>query len=439
MPNPSFFSRYFIIDPVCAQVRGHNLVSIQHFRNLLRDLTKGEAEILCFGSKELTVTAPNSTPTYINALLSFSYSDIQFLATETGQRHHPSLHPYPIPLKMPFTHYKDEYSQEEIRCITSHHQGVRDVANFEMKELLRKTSASKTDCIIFPSADIYSVLSIAKALTQQDPSKSPTIVFKFIHVMEYWSPLSEECLNLIFETVTKLLRHGHDIRICTESPGYSEYIKSTFLLKSEPLPLPIPPKIAEGLENLNTYSTVVLFPGTQRFDKGLARIPDIIASVNEHLGLDGAEFILQEPTHNDLEGSMQIYTEIMKYPNVTVFSSTLPDEKLRSLYMSAKCVCLPYDECTYDTFRSSGSYVEAASYCRPIAATECKGFAETLKQYKLGKLASNESDLATSIVEMLDWNIDKFLGHKAHTEKFFDYIKTSYSRIFSVNYNECHI
>ena len=439
MPNPITFSRYFIIDPVCAQVRGHNLASIEHFRNLLRDLTKGEAEILCFGSKELTITAPNSTPPYVNALLSFNYSDIQFLATETGQRHHPSLHPYPIPLKMPFAHYKEEYSQEELRCITSHHQGIREVANLEMRELLTKTSAGKSDCIFFPSADIYAVLSVANALAQQSPSKSPTIVFKFIHVMEYWSPLPEDCLDLIFQTVAKLLRHGHDIRICTESPGYSEYLKSTYSLKSSPLPLPIPPMITEGLENLNTDSRAVLFPGTQRFDKGLARIPGIIASVNERSGLAGAEFVLQEPTHNDLEGSMQIYNEIMKYPNVTVFSSTLSDEKLRSLYMNAKCVCLPYCESTYDTFRSSGSYVEAASYCRPIAATECKGFAETFKQHKLGNLASKESDLATSIIEMLDWNIDKFLDHRAHIERFFDHIKTSYSRIFSVNYNDQHI
>ena len=430
-----FFSRYFLIDSVCAQVKGHNLVSLGHFRSLINNLTRKESQTLCVASKHLLKTAEKSNLDHIDPALSFYYGDIQLLSDEAGQRYYPSLYPYQIPIKMPFSVYKNSYSNAELKCITVHHREIEQLAHIEMTALLDKYQACRQDCIFFPSADIYAVTSIAKILAEQHPSQSPVIIFKFIHVMEYWSPLFEDSLEFIFLTIKELLNQGHDIRICTEAPGYSDYIQNKYALHSIPLPLPIPPSIEEGLQEFNCNSRIVLFPGTQRFDKGLARIPEIISKITEQTGLSGAKFIIQEPTHNDLNGSAEIYNEIMKYPNVIVLPSSIQGEKLRSLYFKSKCVCLPYQESTYDLFRSSGSYIEAASYCRPITATDCKGFSATFTKHRLGKLASSEVEIARSVINMLEWSIEDFLTHKSFIHSFFESIISGYASLLSVNYN----
>lgn len=388
--------RIHIIDPVAAQSKGHNIACLLRYKGLFSTLFPS-AQVIAYGSTMLKETTYSHDIQGIDCeSFSFQYADILPITDSRGLPVSAESFEYPVPQPIPFDKNSPHFEKVVLR-----HERARIASDKEFNEFFSDHELCEDDLLFLPSADIYAALSACRALETRKPKSSPFIALKLIHVSEFWSPLHEDCLLEIILAAKSAIDNGHKVAILTEADGYSKYIRSKYSLHAIAAPMPMEQPSHRDYTDLSRSERVILFPGSQRLDKGADQIPSIINHLNKKNGINEASFHLQLPGPSSLCHLSDAYIDMYKWPNVKIHPSSIAQDCLTSLYRSSRLVCLPYCPHTYNSLRSSASYVEAAMLCRPVVARRCEGFANAIEQFNLGLVGDDPGELAELISQFL--------------------------------------
>jgi len=388
--------RIHVIDPVAAQSKGHNIACLLRCKGLFSALFPN-AQVIAHGSAMLKQTTHRRDIQGIDCdSFSFQYADILPITDSRGLPVSADCFEYPIPQSIPFDKNSAYFDK-----VVSRHERARITSDKEFEDFFRDQELCETDLLFFPSADIYTALSACRALEARNPKRSPFIAFKLIHVSEFWSPLYRDCLLEIILAAKSMMDMGHRVAILTEADGYAKYIRDKYLIHAIAAPMPMEQPSLQDCTGLRRSERVILFPGSQRLDKGADQIPLIINHLNKKNGINEVSFHLQLPNPSSLCHLSDAYRDMYRWPNVKIHPSSIAQDCLISLYRSSRIVCLPYCPRTYNSLRSSASYVEAAMLCRPVVARRCEGFANAIEQFNLGLVGNEADELAELISQFL--------------------------------------
>jgi hypothetical protein len=415
-----------VIDPVCAQVKGHNL---QALKNHIQFFSRTQQTIDCYahGSERLNLTCSERNRIGICTNFTYLYDDVLDISKEDGTSGNVTIFPFDTPID-PQCAISHPYIQE----IKERHLENQAKALCDFKAFFEKYKIGYDSFLFLPSCDYYSAKALLNIISDLSPQITPSICFRFINVMEYWTTLDTNPIQSILSNAKELMEKGHRLYIAAEAIGYCYELEREFDLTVTHLPY-IPHFNAQqthisGQQERSCYT--VLFPGSQRDDKGMTRIPEIVAHSTLKIGVDQIQFILQLPSSHEIKKAIPTYQELSKYPNVIVQESSISETQLKENYESCDLICLPYSIGTYGFKRSSGSLVEAVLYAKPIVSTKCEGFIKEIDFFSLGKYAETNEELAELI--FFYYQADKLEIKKkmrSSVNRYFSFLEGAYSRL----------
>lgn len=388
--------RIFVIDTVCSQLKGHNLSALNNHKKIFSDLMGKTHEIHCLGSKVLKDTCDETSFENVTPYFEFCYYDVLPLATADDKSFCPIKFDYETPID---PHYQLRIKSPLISKYKKYHSKVKELSDNDFEKFFKEYNICKDDIIYFPSVDYYSSISIMKCMSKLPFKKSPSLCMRFINVMEQWTTLSEEPLIDILNFSNLLKSRGYKTFLATESIGYSYYLSK--LSKIDVFQLSYPPNPEITHFPPQSEKKRVLFPGSQRSDKGMSRIPDIIRNYINNYDYEDVEFVVQLPGIQNMLGSIPVYRQLSAWPMVIIQESTVTSAQIAENYKSATCICLPYCEKTYSSLRSSASLVEAIYSGRPLIASRCEGFASEIEFFNFGRVEGSDESIARSINHFL--------------------------------------
>jgi hypothetical protein len=388
--------RIHVLDAVCAQRKGHNLQALKNHLKLLAEIP-GVERVNAYGSTLLQQTCLADDIGSVRPCLPFPYDDVLPISNSRDERvEFPGI-PYATPID---PQHELRRGALDLPVKKSRHAVISDECLNYFKTLYITERISSRDVFFFPSADYYSMRSVLKLLDNTNVKKSPLTCFRLINVMEHWTTLTSEPLTELMGMSKTLIKRGHKIAFAAESVGYCYSLGKTYGVDVTHLPyipqrLALPGKQVKSGTSDGRYN--VLFPGSQRYDKGVTRIPEIVSRLTDRLGMKRIHFILQLPNVHEIRNFSALYKELTKYPNVEIQPSTISEKRLRENFEKSHLICLPYQEETYDRNRSSGSLVEAALYGKPIVSSSCEGFKSEIEFFKFGACAGSTNEICDLI------------------------------------------
>jgi glycosyltransferase involved in cell wall biosynthesis len=356
----------YIIDPVCVQDIGHNLIAIKRYGNLAKKI-KNEKIVIAV-SKVLH-----------KDLASSSDSDILFTRF--------------------FSHYYPDFiSVDGIKGFMDK-EGIlnEDISYLAINELEKFSdfhSLTSDDTVFYPSVDYFSLLALCKYLETTSIERIPKIILRFIGVMEYDHYKIGQSIEMLLTRIGKIGRvKPLSIKFSAESDIMANYIENITGNRVEVTPTLVE---SDALKQPCNEVFTIVFPGAARRDKGFDRISSILDALEAINPRTRYRVFVQLLPPSELKHYGGYALELIKNGKVTLLPCALDENEILNLFEVADLVVAPYDEKIY-RHRSSAIMAEAAIYGRPIVASENCGFSNQIKQNELGLLALTNADFAEKI------------------------------------------
>lgn len=365
-----FMSRLFIVDPVCAQVLGHNLTSLSKFRSYFSSF-KSFDKIICLASKLLPASI--SEELSVKRCFSFYYMNRINVRDEDGN----SFQDYRVG--------QTEY--EELQF---------DIAEIDMIDFFEEEGVQSTDSLFFPSVDYYSCLALFAKLRRTSPQKSPNVFLRFIGVMEYACSLIPDPKRELLRQLSDLIKKGYPIRVSAESAAYAQHL--AMLINREVSATPVPP-FHDILPITDDGPFVVISPGSGRMDKGFGLLPEIVGNVWKSHPEANVRFIVQNLPSWDLAHNMHTAAQVYAGPGVEVLPPSIDFQGIVELFKQCHLVLMPYSPSIYE-MRSSAILTEAVGYGRQLLTSKGTGFESEVAYFGLGHVCSSIEDYSELIFKL---------------------------------------
>lgn len=359
--------RLFVLDPVCAQPFGHNLVALSYFSSFFK---KNYDEVFSFCCKSLSDQVASN------------YGFIRYF-------------------KFYYSSYINIDNGEE--CLISKHSFADDLefhATEDAKRLLNEFAINNSDTIFFPSLDFYGVIGLLNALKEIGVEKSPQIYLRFIGVMEHASHTYRCPEHELLRRLRLSMQKGFKLYFSAETPKLADYLadKLESVVDVTPYPVMFEPSPVDKYVTFNC-----LCPGSARLDKGFLLLYDIFKSVRIKDPDLRIRFIVQNLPSKETKQHERYISNLYALPGVTLLPSTITESEMIKYYKLSSIVLLPYDAEIYN-LRGSAAMQEAVCFGRPVISFTGTAFSEQISYYRMGKLCSSVDEMADTILSFSNKN-----------------------------------
>jgi len=175
-------ARCFIVDPVCARRFGHNINALGYFKTIASKYWDNVQTFACYHLP----TSPGDDNRDIELFFDFyfgKYMDVERRPkwndnSATGDAQLPSI----------------------------------DLATYDYSNFLFYYGVTSDDAIILPSADYFSVAAICNALDEIPDRLRPTLLIRFIGVLEYITDTERDGVEKCFDSLRAYAAGGGKVR-----------------------------------------------------------------------------------------------------------------------------------------------------------------------------------------------------------------------------------
>lgn len=379
--------RLFILDPVCAQVLGHNLTSMVKFRSYFSSFARYE-DIVCISSRLLPRSVAQKHG--VERAFGFYYLNRINILDEDGNA--------VVDANIKLPDY-EEMQQEE--------------ANLDMDKLFENYEIGNADSLFFPSVDFCSCIALFHKLRGSSPQQLPDIFLRFIGVMEYANSMLADPRRELVRQLRDLIELGYPIHVSAESAVYAD--KLSELIGSPVAATPVPPdhELLPMSENADFH---VISPGSGRIDKGFNILPDIITEYRQKHPHSKVKFLIQNLPMWDLVHNMRSASQLYSAPGVELLPASISFEEMSEMFQQSHVVLMPYASDIY-ALRSSAILTEAVGYGRQILTSKGTGFEMEVSYFGLGQVCETVSDYVDAIHE-LSQSSRRILNSRANQARY---------------------
>ena len=373
-------SRLFLIDPVCAQPEGHNLALLRSYNNYLNSSFKWDSTCLVV-SKELSKEFASDAL----RVFSFQYFGILSLSTKNHNDQKPGV---------------SNLDKEKL-------------AELESSHFLKEQKLHFDDYIYFPGGDYYGVYGLLAAVQKMSAKKSPTLIIRFIGVLENILGGNKSLFRLL-NYITDLQTMGFRVKVTAETPLYADFLSRTL---GQPL-IPSPHPLFN--ESITPHSRdnqrVVVLPGSGRLDKGFDRVFYIAREMSQSSGYENVVFKVQSLPPQNVNEHLDLATRLYALPNVDLLPSYVSTEVMHQLYRDANVILSPYAQDVY-AMRGSAVMIEALDFGRLVVSQTETGFSPQLEYYGIGVSCNSNSDYVRGLKNLLDIQPEE-LDYRANQARY---------------------
>lgn len=394
-----------ILDPVCVQQKGHNLIALKSYAELFRN----KYGIL-----------PKLH--YSRAL---SDEDICILKDYQCVA---SFHHYYIK-DLPVKKYSEESHAilDEARIFSD--SLLKKFAAQDVEKIFSNLNTKNRSVLFFPSIDFYTANAIFDHLRLIAPIDCPHIIIRWIGVMENvnYSRLPAP-LEFLVSRLRSLIEDGYPIRNSAEGSSYAALLSG--MLRDHVSLSPTLVAEREPFEMSGNECFSILFPGSGRMDKGYDRIHSIVCGLKEKH--PNFKFILnlQGLQNKEFSDNYNIVRKLVAFSEVILQPETISQIELKNNFNSSDLICMPYSSETYE-WRSSAIMAEAAMYGRFVMASDGCGFSDELRYFGIGRTARNNDEMVEGIYKYSQRNrYEKWHMALQARNRFIEHVDTSYIKLF---------
>lgn len=391
----------YILDPICLQSSGHNLNAIKRYAALFYEMKNQEVFLL--------------TSSFLQERLSGSIGE-NVLFDRFFAHYYPDF----IPIEGAKKFLDQDGNMLDI--------DIKELATNDLTKFFEKYSPKESDTIFYPSVDYFSLLSIVNYIDKQEVIFFPSLVLRFIGVMEYDHYGVGISLESILNKLNNLVASKRlNLKISAESDLMAEYLSIHFDQEVVVTPTLVS---HDALACSNSDVFTIVFPGAGRRDKGFDRIASILEVFEERLSEDSYQVIVQLLSPSELRYFSPHALKLVNNSKVTLLPCSLDPEDIVDIFKRADIVVAPYDKEVY-RFRSSAIMAEAAIYGRPIIASDECGFSNQIKKYELGLLAKSDDEFVDGIEFFRKMRIEERIAYASNARKnFLRFTRLAYSSLF---------
>lgn len=362
--------RLFILDPVCAQVLGHNLTSLIKFRSYFSSFGRYK-KITCVASCLLPKSVARNHE--IEQAFGFYYLNRINILDEDG----------------------NAVADASVK-LSDYEELQQEAAELDMRKFFEHYEIGNADSLFFPSVDFCSCIALFQNLRNSLPQKAPNIFLRFIGVMEYANSMLADPRRELVRQLRDLIGLGYPIHVSAESAVYAD--KLSELIGSPVAATPVPPD-HELLPMNENGDFQVISPGSGRVDKGFNILPEIIAEYRQRHPHSKVKFIIQNLPMWDLVHNMRFASQIYSAPGVELLPASISFEDMSNMFQQSHVVLMPYAPDIY-ALRSSAILTEAVGYGRQILTSKGTGFEMEVSYFGIGQVCETVSDYVAAIFKL---------------------------------------
>lgn len=356
--------RAFVLDPVCAQPFGHNVVGLKYFSDRVGRFFASTTPVAC-------------------DLLPADLAEQYGFKRDFG---------YYYETVMPLGHVRHGKAKRTLPMIER--AATEDAARF-----LSSHQIGGTDAIVFPCVDFFGLVGMLNALRGVPAAGLPRLYVRFIGVLEGATTTAADGLGIVRQKLQQAVDAGLKVRLSAETPKYADHLAVYFGMPVDLVPYPVHAEVSPMPDPRGTFT--VLCPGSSRYDKGYLMLREIFAGVRRVDPALHIRFKLQGlPPKQAVEHSK--YTnQLTAIPGVQMLPSSISEKEMNSLYDDANLVLLPYDPATY-RLRGSAVLMESISRGRPVLALAGSAFCDQVQYYNTGRVVGSAAEFVREIVRFFE-------------------------------------
>lgn len=371
-------SRAFVCDPVCALPYGHNVVGLKYFSDAISQFF---GDTISLASKVL----PHNVSITYGFEREFEFYYRKHIIIDDQDDHMDLLiRQYPGQDKM------------------------LEVALNDMFNIINKYQVSSNDSIVFPCVDYYGAMGLLVAMRKIGIENAPSAYLRFIGVMENATTFGSSGLVTLGAELVKAINDGFRIRLCAETPVYSDYLAEILQMPVSVVPYPVQGgfDLSHMFPNLNEKTKPmyderyrifnVASPGSARLDKGYLDLFQIFSNVRRHDPKQTIKFTTQTLPVSEAINYTKYTNQLYAIPGVKLLPSSVSEDEINLLYKHTSLVILPYDSVTYKN-RGSAVFMECLSRGIPVIALEGSAFCTQINYYGAGAVVSSIDELVDHI------------------------------------------
>ncbi|MHC3127029.1 hypothetical protein OB03_06825 [Brevundimonas sp. GN22] len=278
-------------------------------------------------------------------------------------------------------------------------------ATLDMQNIIASYFINKNDTIFLPHADFYGTIGLINALHNIDAEARPSVVLRFIGVMENASQLYRSPFQELMARVRSAIRAGIRMRFSAETPKYADHLAP--LLGTE-VSVTAYPEMGEILPYDLDSPFTFYCAGSARHDKGFNRLANIFESVRSQDPECQIRFITQLLPGKDAVSHIDQCRSVYSIPGVEVQPTAISPELLRRTFARSHAVLLPYDTEVYK-LRGSAVLMEAIYYGRPAITFAGSAFSNIIEYYSAGYVVKDENEMIDAIIKLASEKRDKLI------------------------------
>ncbi|TWB67817.1 hypothetical protein FBZ87_11360 [Nitrospirillum amazonense] len=362
-------SRLFILDPVCAQLLGHNLTSLVKFRSYFSSFSYYDS-IIPVASR----------------LLPEAFAQ----ENEVEQAFHFYYHN-----RMKVSDAQGRAIVDATAVLPDYEERMLELATTDAREFFERFSIGAADSLFFPSVDFFSCLAIFEMLRTLPPERAPRLYLRFIGVMEYSCRLYPDPKRELLRQVKDIISRGYPVFLSAEASVYADHLAE--LLDAPVAATPVPP-FHDILPMDDGEEFVVVSPGSGRIDKGFNLLPSIISDFRRSYPRLKVRFLIQNLPPWDLEHNMKSASQIYAAPGVELLPSSISFEEMTAMFRRAHLVLMPYAADIYE-LRSSAILTESVGHGRQIITSRGTGFEKEVSYFNLGLVCADVGGYVAALAQ----------------------------------------
>jgi hypothetical protein len=395
-------NRLFVCDPVCVQPFGHNVAALNYFRSAFSHRFHQAISFCCHD-------LPDNIKSRYGFVGAYQYYYQEF---------------------MPLLAADQPEKGGNLVIAAYFADPLERMATEDATNILEQYSVNCEDVIFFPSVDFYGVIGMLNALESVPARRRPTVMLRFIGVMEsasseYRSPEDELLKRLVFAQ-----SHGVSLSYGAETPRLADKIASKLRQHVHLVPYP---SVANACELPKEGTFNVFCPGSARIDKGFLQLLEIAAAVRQEDSALDIRFTAQNLPHSAAIHHQKYVSKLYALPGVKLLRHSISEDEMLVEYEQCTAVLLPYDSSTY-RFRGSAAMMEAISVQRPVLALAGSAFAVQIAYYGLGDVCQNTTELAQAILQLATKDREDIEFEASQSRfRFLSDTEDAYTRWFGAN------
>jgi hypothetical protein len=362
-------NRAIVLDPVCTQPFGHNVVGLKYFSEKVASFFGETTPIACSA-----LPAKLAEQYGFKRDFSYYYQKVMPLAQLRGE--------------------KDERTTA----------AIERAATEDAARILRQHQLTAQDAIVFPCVDYFGLAGMLNALESMPAANLPRLLVRFIGVLEGATCSAADGMGLLRQKMKRAEERGQRFKLSAETPRYADWLALYFRMPVDLVPYPIHSDVDPQPDPMKGFS--VFCPGSSRLDKGYLMLRDIFGAVRR---LDPTLFIrfrLQGlPVKQAVEYS-KYSNQLSAIPGVELLPTSISEEAMNEYYKAANLILLPYDPITYK-MRGSAVLMECISRGKPVVGLAGSGFCDQIQYYNAGTMVADAAGLAREIVRLFQASPEK--------------------------------